>query len=165
MDMRTQNDAPRATKGGGPLPGLLRPPIIFLGAIVVGVVLNWTWPLPIIPPAIRPFGPVLVLCAALVFFLSLREFRRAGTSVRGSERSTAIVRTGPYRFTRNPIYVSFALLLIGLSCWLSNWWLLVTLVPAVALMALIVIPREERFLEHNFPEQYPQYKTSVRRWL
>jgi len=165
MDRTTQKDVPRATKGGGPLPGLLRPPIIFLVAILGGIVLNWTWPMAVIPATLRLLGPVLTVCAAVAFFLSLREFRRAGTSVRGSQRTSAIVRSGPYRFSRNPIYVSFALLLVGLSFWLSNLWLLIMLVPAIGFIALIVIPREERFLERNFPGQYSSYKATVRRWL
>jgi protein-S-isoprenylcysteine O-methyltransferase Ste14 len=85
--------------------------------------------------------------------------------VRGTERTTAIVRTGPYRFSRNPIYLSFTLLVFGLSVWLNNLWLLVTLVPAVSLIAAVVIPREEQFLERNFPDEYSSYKSNVRRWV
>jgi protein-S-isoprenylcysteine O-methyltransferase Ste14 len=76
-----------------------------------------------------------------------------------------IVRTGPYRFSRNPIYLAFILFVLGLSVWLNNLWLLVTLVPAFGLMAAVVIPREERFLERNFNDQYSSYKAQVRRWL
>jgi protein-S-isoprenylcysteine O-methyltransferase Ste14 len=101
----------------------------------------------------------------MLFLLSYREFRRAGTSVRGSERTSTIVRTGPYRFSRNPIYLAFILLVLGLSVWLNNPWLLVTLVPAVGIIAAVVIPREERFLERNFPDQYSSYRAVVRRWL
>ena len=75
------------------------------------------------------------------------------------------MRAGPYGFSRNPIYVSFILLVLGLSIWLNDLWMLVTLVPAVGVIAMIVIPREERFLERNFKEQYASYKASVRRWL
>ena len=85
--------------------------------------------------------------------------------MRGSERTTAIIRPGPYRFSRNPIYVSFILLVFGLSVWPNNLWLLLTLVPAVALIAIVVIPQEERFLERNFHEPYASYKATVRRWL
>jgi protein-S-isoprenylcysteine O-methyltransferase Ste14 len=74
-------------------------------------------------------------------------------------------RTGPYRFSRNPIYLAFILLVLGLSVWLNNLWLLVTLVPAFGLMAAVVIPREERFLERNFNDQYSSYKAQVRSWL
>jgi protein-S-isoprenylcysteine O-methyltransferase Ste14 len=101
----------------------------------------------------------------VLFLLSYREFRRAGTSVQGSKRSTVIVRTGPYRFSRNPIYLAFILLVVGLFVWLNNLWLLVTLVPPVAIIALLVIPREERFPERNFNGQYSSYKAQVRRWL
>jgi protein-S-isoprenylcysteine O-methyltransferase Ste14 len=67
--------------------------------------------------------------------------------------------------SRNPIYLAFILFVLGLSVWLNNLWLLVTLVPAFALMALVVIPREERFLERNFNDQYLSYKARVRRWF
>ena len=151
--------------GGGPLPGFLRPPIIFLTAILLGIALNHTWPVPFVPAALRPLGPLVTLGAVVLFVLSLREFRRAGTSVRGSQRTTTIVRTGPYRFSRNPIYLSFILLLLGLAVWLDDPWLVLTLLPAVAFIVVVVIPREERFLERNFQDQYSSYKSRVRRWL
>ena len=160
-----QDASERETTKRGPNPGLLRPPIVFLAAIVTGIALNLVWPLPFKLSILWWLGPLLTGCAALLFLLSFREFSAAGTSVRGSERSTAIVRTGPYRFSRNPIYLSFVLLVLGLSVWLNNLWLLIMLVPAVGLIRIVVIPREERFLEHNFREQYANYKDSVRRWL
>src|SRR6266571_5519293 len=113
------------------VPGLLRPPLVLLAAIALGVVLNLIWPFRFIPSALVMAGPVIVFAAVLLFALSLREFRAHGTSVRGTERTTTIVRTGPYRFSRNPIYVAFILLVLGLSAWLNDLWLLVTLVPAV----------------------------------
>lgn len=152
-------------RGGGPLPGLLRPPIVFLSAIVVGIALDHAWPLPFFPSALGLVGPFVTLSAVLLFVLSLREFRAAGTSVRGSERTTAIVRTGPYRFSRNPIYLSFILLLLGLAVWLDDLWLMLTLVPSTAFIVTVVIPREERFLEQNFHDHYSSYKARVRRWL
>ena len=164
MDTARETGESQLTKGG-PNPGLLRPPIIFLGAILLGIVLNWAWPLPFRRSILWWLGPLFTGCAVLLFLLSFREFRAAGTSVQGSKRTTAIVRTGPYRFSRNPIYVSFILLVLGLSVWLNNLWLLVTLVPAVGIIATVVIPREERFLEQNFHAQYASYKAAVRRWL
>ena len=150
---------------GGPNPGLLRPPLIFLVSILLGIVLNRVWSLHFTPGKVGMLGPLVTGCAVVLFLLAYREFRRAGTSVRGSTRSNTIVRTGPYRFSRNPIYLAFILLVLGLSVWLNNLWLLVMLVPAVVLMAMVVIPREERFLERNFQNQYLSYKARVRRWL
>ena len=163
MDATRQTDD-KAPKGG-PLPGLLRPPIVFLAAILLGIALNRARSLPFRPSAFRLLGPLVTLCAVLLFLFSFREFRVAGTSVRGSERTTTIVRTGPYRFSRNPIYLSFVFLVLGLSVWLNDAWLLITLVPAIGFIAAIVIPREERFLERNFHDQYLSYKATVRRWL
>ncbi len=163
MNATPQTDNKQATKCE-PLPGLLRPPIVFLTAILLGIVLNRAWSLPFMPSTFRFLGPVVTLCAVLLFLFSFREFRAAGTSVRGSERTTTIVRTGPYRFSRNPIYLSFILLVLGLSVWLNDLWLLITLVPAVGFIAAVVIPREG-FLERNFHDQYLSYKAAVRRWM
>ena len=74
-----------------------------------------------------------------------------------------IVRTGPYRFSRNPIYLAFSLFQFGIAIWLNSLWLLATLVGAVALIHSIVIPRQ--YLERRFGAQYLDYKVSVRRWL
>ena len=149
---------------GGPLSVLLRPPIVFFHAILLGSVLNFVWPLRFLPSTVVWLGPVVSLCAILLFLFSVQEFRAAGTPVRGTQRTITIVRTGPYRFSRNPIYLSFIFFVLGLSVWLNDPWLLVTLVPAVGFIVAVVIPREERFFEHNFRDVYLSYKATVRRW-
>jgi protein-S-isoprenylcysteine O-methyltransferase Ste14 len=164
MDAVGKTDRAKVTQPG-PNPGLLRPPVIFLCAVLVGITLNLAWPVHFVRRHVWVLGFLIVVCAVVLFLLSYREFRAAGTSVRGSTRSTTIVQTGPYRFSRNPIYVAFMLFVLGLSVWLNNLWMLVTLVPAVGIIARVVIPREERFLERNFSDQYSSYKSSVRRWF
>jgi protein-S-isoprenylcysteine O-methyltransferase Ste14 len=114
MDAGRNTDSRQTTKGG-PKPGLLRPPIIFLGSILVGIALDWAWPLHFMLRNVALLGPLVTACAVALFLLSYREFRAAGTSVRGNTRSTAIVRTGPYRFSRNPIYLAFIIFVLGLS--------------------------------------------------
>jgi protein-S-isoprenylcysteine O-methyltransferase Ste14 len=79
--------------------------------------------------------------------------------------TTAIVRTGPYRFSRNPIYLAFSLLQLGIAVWLNSWWLVATLAAAVALVHYIVIQREEQYLEARFGAEYRDYKVAVRRWM
>ena len=164
MDVARQNED-KDGREHGPNPGLLRPPLIFLAAILLGIGLNRARSLPFMPSSRWWLGPIVTFCAVLLYLLSFREFRAAGTSVRGNKRTTTLVRTGPYRFSRNPIYLSFVVFVLGLSIWLNNLWLLVTLVAAVGIIALVVIPREERFLARNFPDQYSRYKSSVRRWF
>jgi protein-S-isoprenylcysteine O-methyltransferase Ste14 len=95
----------------------------------------------------------------------VREFRASGTSVRGNERTSAIVSTGPYRFSRNPIYLAFVLFLFGLALSLNNLWLLVALAVFASFISIMVIPREEQFLERTFQAKYSEYKATVRRWL
>jgi protein-S-isoprenylcysteine O-methyltransferase Ste14 len=103
--------------------------------------------------------------ANVVFAAAVRTFRRAGTPVPGNQPTTAIVREGPFRYSRNPIYLAFSLFQLGLALWVNSPWLMLTLAPAVVLMSLVVIPREERYLERKFPGEYQAYKASVRRWL
>jgi len=146
--------------------GGIRPPLVYLGAIALGLLLHFAWPVRLVPPvASVPLGATAALAAVALFISAVRTFRNAGTPVPGNRPTTAIVRTGPYRYSRNPIYLAFSLLQIGIAFWLNSPWLLVTLVPAVALMSLVVIPREEQYLETRFPSEYLPYKDSVRRWL
>ncbi|HYC31757.1 MAG TPA: isoprenylcysteine carboxylmethyltransferase family protein [Gemmatimonadales bacterium] len=146
--------------------GLVRPPFVYLGAIALGLAINSAWPVPFVPPGLAaPLGATLVLLALALFVASVRTFKAAGTPVPGNRPTTAIVRTGPYRFSRNPIYLAFTLLQLGLAVWVNGLGLLMTLVPAVLLMALVVIPREERHLAGKFPSEYAAYRAAVRRWL
>ena len=146
--------------------GIVRPPVVYLGAIVLGLVLHVAWPARLVSRAVSaPLGAAAVLLAVALFLSAVRTFRKAGTPVPGNRPTTTIVRTGPYRWSRNPIYLAFSLLQLGVAFWVNSLWLLVTLVPAVALMSFVVIPREEQYLETRFASDYLPYKASVRRWL
>jgi protein-S-isoprenylcysteine O-methyltransferase Ste14 len=112
-----------------------------------------------------PVGGLLVAIAAALFRYSTRQFRMAGTPVPGNKPATAIVRTGPYRFSRNPIYLAFFALHLGLAIWVNSLWLVATLVATLAIIAIVVVPREERYLTGRFGADYLEYKASVRRWL
>ncbi len=103
--------------------------------------------------------------AILVFAASVQRFRTAGTPVPARKPTTAIVRTGPYRFSRNPIYLAFSLLQLGIALWVNSWWLVATLAAAIGIIHYVVVPREERYLEARFGTEYLNYKGSVRRWL
>ncbi len=146
--------------------GPVRPPLVYLGSIALGLAVHFAWPARFVPPSVStPVGALLTLLALGIFVSAVRTFRAAGTPIPGNRPTTAIVRTGPYRFSRNPIYLAFSLFQLGLAVWVNSLGLLLTLVPAVALMALVVIPREERYLEGRFPSEYSSYRAAVRRWL
>ena len=128
--------------------------------------LDFAWHLPFLPHALAaPLGILLVVAAVVLFAASVGKFRAAGTPVPGNKATTVIVRSGPYRFSRNPIYLAFSLLQVGIAIWVNSLWLVATLIASVAVMARIVIPREEQYLERRFGADYLDYKKSVRRWV
>ena len=147
-------------------PGPVRPPAVYLGSIVLGLLLHLVRPARLLPhPVHTPIGVVVTLLAVALFVSAVHTFRAAGTPVPGNRPATTIVHTGPYRFSRNPIYLAFSLFQLGLALWINSLALLIMLIPPVALLSLIVIPREERYLETRFPSEYSAYKASVRRWV
>jgi protein-S-isoprenylcysteine O-methyltransferase Ste14 len=146
--------------------GRIRPPVVYLCSIGVGVLVHLFRPAQLLPASISvPLGVMLVIVATLLFISSVRTFRKAGTPVPGNRPTTTIVRTGPYAFSRNPIYLAFTLFQVGLAVWVNSLAVLLTLLPALALMMLVVVPREERYLEARFLSEYLAYKRDVRRWL
>ena len=148
-------------------PGVVtRPPLIYLCSIFIGLALQFVWPLKVLPaPLEAMLGGSLMLVAIVLFTLSVRQFVAAGTAVQTHRPTTTILRTGPYRFSRNPIYVSFTLLYIGIAVWVNSAWLLGMLIPTLIVISYGVIAREERYLAQKFGEEYLRYKASARRWL
>jgi protein-S-isoprenylcysteine O-methyltransferase Ste14 len=146
--------------------GLVRPPIVYASAIVLGLAVHILWPRRILPHSLgAPVGALLILTAVALFISAVRTFRAAGTPVPGNQPTTTIVHTGPYLFSRNPIYLAFSIFQLGLAVWVNSLSLLLMLIPSIGLMSFVVIPREERYLEARFPAEYVSYKASVRRWL
>jgi protein-S-isoprenylcysteine O-methyltransferase Ste14 len=162
-DTRNAGSASEAADNPGVV---IRPPLLFLATIATGVVLELLFPLPVIPDALaRPLGiPLLVLGIALLAW-AVREFGRRGTNVPTNMPSLRIVRSGPYRWTRNPIYVGFTGFQLGIALWMNGGWLLATLVLALLVIRFGVVAREERYLEAKFGDEYRQYKAAVRRWI
>ena len=146
--------------------GLVRPPLVYLASLVLGALLQLALSLAFLPRTLDvTLGASVVAVAAALFAYSVAIFRAAGTPVPARKPTTAMVRTGPYRFSRNPIYLAFSLFQLGIAIWVNSVWLLATLVGAVALIDTIVIPREEQYLERSFGAEYLDYKAAVRRWL
>lgn len=151
---------------------VVRPPLLSAGALALGLLLDALWPLPLAALGLDP-GPtprlaagaaIIALGLALAVSAFLR-FRAAGTQVPTWRPSTALVLTGPYRWSRNPIYIGLMSLLAGLGLLADSLWVLGLLVPVWAVLRWGVVAREERYLERRFGEDYRRYKTRVRRWL
>jgi protein-S-isoprenylcysteine O-methyltransferase Ste14 len=144
------------------------PPLIYLGAVVAGVLLHG---LSLPARLALPLGArvaVTAVASLLGLFLiggAIRLFTRTGQDPKPWEPTPEIVSTGVYRFTRNPMYLGMALLQIAIGVGLANAWIL-ALVPLVLVLVYgTAIRHEETYLERKFGETYLGYKRSVRRWL
>jgi protein-S-isoprenylcysteine O-methyltransferase Ste14 len=145
---------------------VVRPPFLYGSAFIAVLVLRWFWPMPIVGYG----GPLWAALAISIVGVAIvipgrRALLAAGTNVDPALPTTAIVTTGPYRFSRNPLYVGLTLLYLGLTSAFNTWWGVILLVPTLAIMHWGVIRREERYLEQRFGEPYRQYCARVRRYL
>lgn len=148
-------------------PGVvMRPPFIYGGGFLVVLGLRWLWPMPIVRNGIPLWCALaLSIVGVAIILLAVRALIAAGTNVDPVLPTTAIVTTGPYRVSRNPVYVGLTLLYLGLTSALNTWWAVIVLVPVLAIMHRGVVRREERYLEQKFGEPYRQYCAKVRRYL
>jgi protein-S-isoprenylcysteine O-methyltransferase Ste14 len=146
---------------------LIRPPLAWALAVLAGLVLDWLAPLPFLPedwPAGLLGAVVFVLALALAIW-AIDTMTRAGTNVPTNRPTTAIVEGGPYRFTRNPIYLGMFGGLIGLGIAFDNPWLLLLMALFALVIRYGVVAREEAYLERMFGDAYRGYRRRVRRWL
>ncbi len=144
------------------------PPLIFVATLGVGAALDHVVfkGMTIAAAPVRYIlGALLAACGVLAIALALNLFRRAGTRPEPWQPSSAIVETGVYRYTRNPMYLGMALLYVGLALILDSLSSLALLVPLLIVIRYGVIGREEAYLERKFGEPYRLYRRRVRRWL
>ena len=110
-------------------------------------------------------GIVFIILAPTLAVSALRTMKAAGTNVHPSEPSLTIVRGGPFRFTRNPMYLALCFLQIALGFFLNDWITLMFVLPLALIFHYGVVLREERYLTAKFGEPYLQYKREVPRWI
>lgn len=152
---------------GNDAPGLVvPPPIIYFGAVAMGFLTDWLWPLTLLPNAVQYVlgGLVIVVSGAIMPFV-MREFSRAQTHFDARKPVTNLIVTGPFQFSRNPSYLALALLCVGIAIISDTVWIIVWLIPATLVADYGIIRREESFLEDKFGDAYRIYKAKVRRWL
>jgi protein-S-isoprenylcysteine O-methyltransferase Ste14 len=146
---------------------IIRPPIAWALAVLAGLALQWIVAIPFMPASVpADWIGVMVFVAALTLVAwAISTITRAGSNVPTNMPTTTIVETGPYRFTRNPIYLGMCLGLVGLAIAFNNLWLLGTLAPFALVIRYGVVAREEAYLERKFGDAYRHYRTRVRHWL
>ena len=146
---------------------VVRPPIAWALTAIAAFALDWLYPLPFLPGAVPagPLGGIVFLAGLALLIWAATTFRRAGTNVQTSQPTSTIVSDGPYRYTRNPIYLGMFLGLVGLAVGFDSLWSLILLVPFYAVIRYGVVAREEAYLELKFGDVFRAYKARVRRWL
>jgi protein-S-isoprenylcysteine O-methyltransferase Ste14 len=157
-----------AMRSAGDHPGVsVHPPLFFLCALLLGVVIDdrvrrlpifhsdqWRW-----------LGGIALLCGVALVAVGRKTMVKHGTNVNPTLPTLAIVESGPFRFTRNPLYVGLTGIYIGLSLLLNTWWSLFLLIPVWLVMHFAVVRREEAYLESKFGQNYLNYRGRVRRYL
>jgi protein-S-isoprenylcysteine O-methyltransferase Ste14 len=142
------------------------PPLLYVVPLAAGLLIHRFHPIAILPQEIALVAGVLLIALGIALFAAaFFNFRRARTSLIPVNPTTAIVAAGPYRFTRNPMYVSLALDYLGVTLWVDSLWPLLFLPLVLFTIQRAVIGREERYLEAKFGDEYRGYKARVRRWI
>jgi len=144
----------------------IHPPVLTVIFIAIAYILKWTIPIPFVVSSIlENIGFVLVVIGFFLGVAAFLAFRKARTTLDPHGKVSAIVSDGIYRFTRNPIYLAFLLMLIGFPLNGGNYWGILLSPVFVIFMNSLVIEKEEAYLEKKFGDVYTSYKSRVRRWL
>lgn len=152
----------RDNPGGVPVP----PPFIYLGILLLGLALHARSPQPFLPDrAARLIGWPLLGGGVLLAGWFSRTMRLAETPFRLDEPATTLITHGPFRYSRNPGYLAFAMIYAGIACLVNAFWAAVLLPATLAVMRHRVIEREEGHLEREFGDEYRRYKARVRCWI
>ncbi len=148
-------------------PGIIAPPpLIYLAGFGVGLLVDLAFSLPLLPERLaRILGWLLISAALLSIALSLRVLFRAGTPVDPYKPTTALVMDGPFRYSRNPLYLSLTAMYMGVAMVMNVLGLILPLPLILWIMQCGVIAREEDYLERKFGEEYRRYKAKTPRWL
>ena len=147
-------------------PGVIPPPPIYGFLLLIGLGLDWMWPYPVLPnPPQYWVGGIVIALSFVLVPLVLREFVQAKTSFSSHSPSSALITSGPFRYSRNAAYVSLSMLYFGIGIVVDSLWVLALGVVAVLITHYAVIKREETYLKRKFGDEYQAYLTQVRRWL
>jgi protein-S-isoprenylcysteine O-methyltransferase Ste14 len=160
----SNTDTPQSSPHG---PGVrIHPPLIYASSILVGIGIDRLAPLQM------PFGlhgPVysggILALVLLLAGLCIYEFHKAGTDVRPDRPDSALITSGPYCHSRNPLYLGLTLVQVAAAAWFDNAWVLAMTAVSVVVISRYAIRREEHYLERLFGESYLDYKQRVRRWI
>jgi protein-S-isoprenylcysteine O-methyltransferase Ste14 len=148
-------------------PGLkFPPPLLPLTLIGIGYLVGKWWPLPITEESgLWLTGLILVVASLCLASIAVFQFFHAKTHLEPWQPTSFVIQSGIFRYSRNPIYLTFCIATLGGGLMLNSWWVVGAVLPLAGLLQRLVIRREEVYLEQKFGESYLAYKRSVRGWL
>jgi protein-S-isoprenylcysteine O-methyltransferase Ste14 len=145
---------------------LVPPPFIYVAFYVIGMVIQKV--IPIVLPVgrfMRLPGFILTVIGIGIGVWSVLLFDRSKTSVVPIKPALVLVQSGPYQWTRNPMYLSLLITYTGASFFFQSFWGLILIPIVMVVVTRIVIEKEELYLQIKFGEEYRRYQSKVRRWL
>jgi protein-S-isoprenylcysteine O-methyltransferase Ste14 len=144
----------------------IQPPVLALIHVLLAFALTWLVPLPlVVPPLLQTAGFVIVILGFLLGVGALIAFRRAHSTRHPKDSASPLVTSGVYRLTRNPVYLGFLLMLIGLSLSSGSYWGVFLAPILLILFNRLVIRPEEEYLAAKYGEEFTSYREKVRRWM
>ena len=150
-------------------PGVyIPPPLFYVLIFIAGMFIQKKIPLDnaLFQLQIIKVAGIFFLMIALFFsFRSLRQFLLSKNTLIPIKPASSLQTTGIYRISRNPMYVGLAIIYLGLTCLIGNWWNFILFPVLFLIVQEYIIKREEKYLKLEFGEQYEEYKKKVRRWL
>jgi protein-S-isoprenylcysteine O-methyltransferase Ste14 len=165
---------PNAPDVGGPnIPGVIaRPILLFPTALVVGAAVDHLLRLPLPVPGdsaahwiVAAVGAILIVAGITIFIMAVRGSSKAQTPLPTNQPVRALVTTGIFNWSRNPVYLAFFLSYVGIGLLVRSSWILLLVVPLAMIIRFGVVAREEDYLKREFGDDYRQYRSRVRRWL
>lgn len=141
-----------------------RPPLLYAGSLAISLLLQKVWPADIVDGASLVWTCIVLPLPVGLIVWGRRALLRAGTAVNPALATSAIVSSGPFRFSRNPLYIGLTLIYLILTMIANSWWGMLLLCPLGLLMHFGVVRREEQYLERKFGNTYRRYRSTVPRY-
>ena len=143
------------------------PPVLVGGTMIVGLIVHYLlWQVNVLPMLLsRILGVVVFVSSGILAHLAHRAMQRAGTNVLPTQPTLAIATDGPFRFTRNPLYIAAIGVYLGVTLWVNSLVMLLAIIPMALVLHRGIVLREERYLSAKFGGEYDAYRARVRRWL
>jgi len=153
-------------ESAGDHPRVIAPtPILFALGLGLGGLAQWVSPWPLAPWHLKGIGVLAVLLGIAISLWAVYTMKGKDTSLDPNRPTTTLIQTGPFAYSRNPIYLAMTISSLGVALYFNSIWLCLSLILTVGVVHYGVILPEEHYLEQKFGKSYARYRQHVRRWI